>query len=101
MKKIVSILLALAMILCLSTTAFAADTTLTIEGADRTYNGYKLLNLTTSVKTEQHPAACQINQGGNHVDGCYNYAYSVNEKYEAILQAQAGTGRDILAYLSS
>lgn len=98
MKKVVTILLALAMILTLSITAFAANTTLTITGTDRTYDGYKLLHLTTSLKTEQHPAACQ---NGVHVDGCYNYAYTVNEKYEAILQEQAGAGRDIIAYLAS
>lgn len=98
MKKVVTILLALAMILTLSIPAFAANTTLTITGTDRTYDGYKLLHLTTSLKTEQHPAACQ---NGVHVDGCYNYAYTVNEKYEAILQEQAGAGRDIIAYLAS
>ena len=98
MKKVVTILLALAMILTLSIPAFAANIPLTITGTDRTYDGYKLLHLTTSLKTEQHPAACQ---NGKHVDGCYNYAYSVNEKYEAILQEQAGAGRDIIAYLAS
>lgn len=98
MKKVVTILLALAMILTLSIPAFAANTTLTITGTDRTYDGYKLLHLTTSLKTEQHPAACQ---NGVHVDGCYNYAYTVNEKYEAILQEQAGAGHDIIAYLAS
>lgn len=98
MKKVVTILLALAMILTLSIPAFAANTTLTITGTDRTYDGYKLLHLTTSLKTEQHPAACQ---NGVHVDGCYNYAYTVNEKCEAILQEQAGAGRDIIAYLAS
>ena len=101
MKKFFSILLALTMILTLSIPALAADTTITIVDTDRTYNGYKLLNLTTSQKTEAHPAACTAKDGGKHVDGCYNYAYSVNEKYEAILQEQAGAGRDIIAYLAS
>ena len=50
MKKLVSILLALALILALSTTAFATeDTTLTVADG-RTYAGYQLLNLTTSLK---------------------------------------------------
>ena len=91
MKKFVSILLALAMILAMSTTAFA--TTLTInDSGDRTYNGYKLLNLTTSLN-------CDHAEGATHEDGCYNYAYTVNENYKAILQALAGEV-DILTYLS-
>ena len=92
MKKLISLLLALAMILALSTTAFAAEnTTLTINGeTGRTYSGYKLLNLTTSLKcTETH----------DHTDGCYNYAYTVNEKYATILKAQAGE-KDIIEFLS-
>ena len=67
MKKLVSMLLALAMILAMSTTAFAAeDTTLTIkDSTGRTYNGYQLLKLTTSLKcSETH----------THGDNCYNYA---------------------------
>ena len=101
MKKLLTIFLALTMILSLAIPAFAANTTITIEDTDRTYVGYKLLNLTTSVKTEQHPAACTYGQeNGKHVDGCFNYAYSVNTKYKDILQAQAG-GREIITYLSS
>ena len=94
MKKFVSILLVLAMILALSTTAFAAENTnLTIsDSTDRTYNGYKLLNLTTSLK-------CDHTEGETHNDTCYNYAYTVNEKYENILQELAGEGVDIIAYL--
>ena len=90
MKKLVSILLALAMILCLSATAFAAeDTTLNItDSTGRTYAGYKLLNLTTSLKEgAHHPNTCT----GNHSKDCYNYAYTVNEKYRAILQAEVFT----------
>lgn len=92
MKKLISLLLALAMILALSTTAFAAEnTSLTITNSEgRTYNGYKLLNLTTSLK-------CSENH--THTDSCYNYAYTVNEKYAAILQAQAGEA-DIIEFLS-
>lgn len=88
MKKLISILLALAMMLSLSAVAFAAengDATMSITGGDRTYNGYKLLNLTVSLKgDEHHPEGCN----GNHSDDCYNYAYSVNPKYRAILQAE-------------
>ena len=87
MKKLVSVFLTLALILSLSAVAFAAegDTNLTITNSDgRTYNGYKLLNLTTSLKTgDHHPSTCD---GTNHTDDCYNYAYTVNGKYRTILQ---------------
>jgi len=86
MKKFVSILLAMVMIFSLSITAFAAeDTTLTIEDSDgRTYNGYQLLELTTSLKTDEHHTA----HDGDHTSDCYNYAYTVNAKYRAIFQAE-------------
>lgn len=98
MKKLVSIFLTLALILSLSTVAFAAEnTSLTITNSEgRTYNGYKLLELTTSLKPGDHPAPCD---GTNHKDTCYNYAYTVNEKYKDILQEQAGADNDIIKYL--
>ena len=88
MKKLVSLFLALALILSLSVTAFAEETTsVTITGDDaRIYAGYQLLALTTSLKSEKHhPETCD---GTNHTDDCYNYAYTVNTKYRAILQAE-------------
>ena len=88
MKKLVSILLALAMILAMATTAFAAeDTTLNIEDSDgKNYVGYQLLELTTSLKTgEHHPNTCD---NVNHSSDCYNYAYTVNAKYLAVFQAE-------------
>ena len=86
MKKLVSILLALVMVLCMGLTAFAEDATLTINGeAGRESAGYQLLNLTTSLKGDaHHPATCD----GNHTDDCYNYAYTVNEKYREVLQEE-------------
>lgn len=100
MKKLVSILLAMALILSLSTTAFATAVTIADDDAvTRTYDGYKLLNLTISPKTGTHPDGCD---GTNHVDGCYNYAYTVNEKYEDILNnlaTEAGK-TDIIEYLA-
>ena len=88
MKKLISIFLALALILSMSITAFAAgngNTTMSITDGDREYNGYKLLNLTVSLKGEEHhPEGCD----GNHTDDCYNYAYSVKEKYRAVLQTE-------------
>ena len=95
MKKFVTIFLALAMILALGITAFAAeDTKLTINGeAGRVYAGYKLLDLTTSLKGEAHHEEHE----GDHTNDCYNYAYTVNEKYRAILQAEVlNNGRNEL-----
>ena len=90
MKKILSIILAVAMIFAMSTAAFAAEehkTTVTIENSNgRTYMGYQLLDLTTSLKTGQHhPQDCVDD---DHDDDCYNYAYTVNEKYLTILQKE-------------
>ena len=88
MKKFLSIIMVFAMILAMSTTLFAAegDTTVSITNANgRTYVGYKLLALTTSLKTgEHHPATCT----GTHTDACYNYAYTVNGTYTEILQKE-------------
>ena len=86
MKKLVSIFLALLMILAISVPVFAAEsTTLKINGeAGREYAGYQLLNLTTSLKTGTH----HLTHEGAHTDDCYNFAYTVNEKYRAILQEE-------------
>ena len=87
MKKLVSIFLALVMILAISVPVFAAEsTTLTINGeAGREYAGYQLLNLTTSLKTGTHHTT---HDGAAHTDDCYNFAYTVNEKYRTILQEE-------------
>ena len=82
MKKLVTILLALAMIVAMSTTAFAASTQLTVADG-RTYTGHKLLNVTTSLKPED---TCE----DGHTEDCYNYAYSVNGAYLNVLIDQAG-----------
>ncbi len=88
MKKLLSILMVLAMILAMSTNAFAAESTsVTITNSDgKTYKGYKVLNLTTSLKTgEHHPNTCN----GNHSDDCFNYAYTIaNDNYRKILQIE-------------
>ena len=88
MKKLVSILLALAMIMAMATTAFAEENTqLTIESSeDKTYAGYQLLKLTTSLKTGEHHTAHEDENA--HTDACYNYAYTVNEKYRLVLQEE-------------
>ena len=82
MKKLVTIILAIAIIFAISATAFAADASLTINGdTNRTYVGYKLLDLTTSHKAD-------VNCEGNHDKDCYNYAYTVAAKYRDILQKE-------------
>ena len=90
MKKLVSIFLTLAMIFSLSITAFAAeDTTLTIENSDgRSYVGYQLLTLSTSLRGPGH----HPDHGDDepHNDDCYNYAYEIpkESKYRTILQQE-------------
>ena len=86
MKKLVSILVALVIVLAMGVPAFAAEnTTLNINDAgERTYAGYQLLNLTTSLKTGEHNSTHE----GNHTNDCYNFAYTVNAKYRAILQEE-------------
>ena len=83
MKKVVTILLALAMIMAIALPAFAENTNLTItDNGDRAYVGYKLLNLSTSLKGDAHHTAHE----GAHTSDCYNYAYTVNATYRTLLQ---------------
>lgn len=86
MKKLVSIFLAIVMLLAISVPVFAAEsTTLTINGeAGREYAGYQLLNLTTSLKSGTHHPT----HDGDHSNDCYNFAYTVNAKYRAVLQSE-------------
>lgn len=77
MKKLCAILLLIAMTTVLAVPAFAADitiessTSISTYAAERSYNGYKLLNLTTSEE-----------------NGNTRYAYTINEKYRSVLQDQ-------------
>ena len=71
MKKLISIFLAILMVLAISAPVFAEEnTTLTIGGeAGREYVGYKLLNLTTSLKDgHHHPEHADPDA---HTDECY------------------------------
>lgn len=72
MKKLVSIILALAMILALNIPALAANVTIGTD-ATRKYDGYQLMTLTTSLKNENDGCA-----NGVHNKDCYNYAYTIN-----------------------
>ncbi len=62
---------------------------------ERTYAGYRLLDLTTSLKADKdecHKAHIKTDDNGDttgedaHTDACYNYAYTVNPKYRDILK---------------
>ena len=84
MKKLVSFILALAIIFVMTTPVFAAENTnLTIsDSAGKQYAGFQLLTLTTSVK------AGDTCVNGEHSESCYNYAYTVNTKYKTYLQEE-------------
>ena len=97
MKKLASIFLALVLTLALSISAFAANATVTIgNDADRDYVGFKLMSLTTSLKADD---ACAE---GNHTEACYNYAYTINPDFAAILKTATGQATDeaVFAYLT-
>lgn len=80
MKKLISIILTLSLVLSLSVPAFA-ESNINIAGeGGATYHGYQLLSLTASVK---NPDPCGET---THTDNCYNYAYSVVGKYRTTLQ---------------
>ena len=83
MKKLFSILLALALILSLSTVAMATKITVDGGAEGSVYSAYKLLNAT---------------DGG---DG--KFAYTFNEKYTAILQSVTGETEinDVIDYILS
>ena len=83
MKKIISMLLALMMILSLATTAFATDITIEKGANGSEYAAYKLLNAT---------------DGGDN-----KFAYTLNEKYTTILQSVTGKTEqaDIVDYIST
>ena len=96
MKKLGTLLLALAMILAMSVTTFADSddpkAKVTFDDSGRTYSAYRLLTLESS-------RICTCEEGTAHTEDCYGYIYSVNSKYKTILQELAGE-KDILDYLS-
>lgn len=81
LKKLAGLLLAVCMLLGVSATALAADITIGNGEDQGNYNAYQILNLTTSLKTKD----CHSDE--THESECYNYAYTVNEKYRSVLQA--------------
>lgn len=86
LKKFVSVLLTMAMVMAMALTAFAADTTtITISGGEKgsEYAAYKLLDATDG--------------GGG------KFAYTVNEKYLDVLKEVTGktTDAEIVAYIGT
>lgn len=82
MKKLVGILLTLAMIVAMSVTAFAAD--ITIKGTGQEYKAYKLLNAT------------------NDTTDTTKFAYTLNDKYASILRevTEKTDGAEIVKMIS-
>lgn len=71
------------------TPAMAA--TITVNGTGAGYDAYKLLSLTTSLKTGSE----HTDHDGAHNRDCYNYSYGVEDKYGDILRAAAdAAGQD-------
>lgn len=87
---------AIAMMMALMTTVPFAGAVepeptadITIDGSASQYSAYRLLNLTTSLKGD-----CAHGAEGEHTDECWNYAYTVNEKYRTVLQTVCGEEAD-------
>lgn len=82
--KLLAAALSLTMACALAVPAYAVDiniqesSAISTYAAERSYNGYKLLNLTAS----------------SNEDETVNYAYTVNEKYRSVLQNQVFTAAD-------
>lgn len=82
MKRVISMVLCLMLVMSLATTAFAADITFTGGAEGATYSAYKLLNVTDG--------------------GSGKFAYTLNEKYTSVLQAVTGKTEqaDIVGHIS-
>lgn len=82
--KLLAAALFLTMACALAIPAYAVDitiqqnSTISTYAAERSYNGYKLLSLTTSTDEDEN----------------VNYAYTVNEKYRSVLQNQVFTAAE-------
>ena len=99
-KRFFSLVLTLILAFALAVPAFAANVTIDSEhNENATYDAYQLMTLTTSLKCGKtevpHTDACYQDDGSlsctdptHHVhdEGCYNYSYKINSKYESILK---------------
>lgn len=63
-------------------TAFAAN--ITIDGTATSYEAYRILDLTTTLKAD-----CGHTEGQDHTDACYVYDYTVPAKYGEALRTAA------------
>lgn len=103
-KRVFSLVLTLILAFALAVPAFAADVTIESDhNKNATYEAYMLMTLTTSLKCGEtevpHTDACYQDDGSlsctdptHHVhnEGCYNYSYKINSKYESILKEVLG-----------
>lgn len=82
-KKLFSLVMAAAMLMTMAVPAFAADVTIESDhNKNATYEAYQLMTLTTSLKCDE--------TDHEHDEGCYNYSYKINSKYESILKEVLG-----------
>ncbi|MCD7758043.1 MAG: isopeptide-forming domain-containing fimbrial protein, partial [Clostridiales bacterium] len=95
-KKLASVLLAVALMLAMSVTAFAAETTYTVTINDgdvsgATYVAFKLMDVTTGTTTDSE---------GNTST---TFAYTVNSKYSNLLQTLTGQKTDeaVIEYVAA
>lgn len=80
---------ALAAMMSLSLMAGPASAAnIKITGTAGQYSAYRLLDLTTSLKADH------VNHDGEHSNGCWNYNYTVNEKYRSLLQGVVPASAD-------
>ena len=84
-KKVLALILSVAMILAMSVTVFATDITITGGDTGSEYAAYKLLDLTTS-------------KNGNKT----NYSYTLNDKFRTILYTVTSkdSDEDVVDYIS-
>lgn len=102
LKRTLSIFLAMIIVLGLTVPAMAADpdptpptAVITIDGTGSAFAAYRLFDLTTSLKTGD------THEEGEHTSDCYNYSYTLNEKYrlpivETLALMTVGGGLDFL-----
>jgi hypothetical protein len=92
MKKLVSIFLAIAILFTFSISAFAESTNIVITDETRTYTAYKLLDVTSSLKSghTEHP------EGQTCDKNCYTYYYTVRAVDNNVL-SQYYDGKSIVA----
>ena len=90
LSKILSLTMAASLFVPFAGAVEARTTDITIDDASSaSYAAYKLLDLTTSLKDPDGHAG-----GGSHTDDCYNYAYTVSQKYRSVLQAACDKSAD-------